>query len=420
MGAKRWEPLNETGASRKKGARNMKGLTSLTFVIVVSILILGCDRGGVIGSKPGGSGSGRHDGPPQGHPSDFFPIAPGTRWVYEIEITGGPEPIRYEEVSWPVGGGKAVRYATRGFLGRPIGGPAGKRRTYRLEMSVKGSAKTQGPLQYPKGVELAVQEDELGVFRDHKKVFWATSESGRFMTNLVVTYDPDVAPGAPGGPFGRWGQGDGSALRLIFFADKPLTQIGIGEDPVDALLFVGIDADVPEHQGTECFHFVRTVKPAENQAGRDWVHFQQGFSEDTWFARGKGLVRLEQKVNGKTSMVWRLRSFSQDGLPGIQGNTSAPTKTSRHAFIQRMPVSLKYGYGDGTTPVLGIAAAATSEGEQCVDEDGERHIKVVLKPGAEAVSTPVACFKPGPGLPLLSGAGCRPMAAGGPPDEAVW
>jgi hypothetical protein len=308
-----------------KGERNMKALTSLTCLIVVSILIVGCNRGGGIGSKQGSGplpsgqglpGGGRPDDPPKGRPSDFFPTAPGTRWAYEIELTDGLEPIRYEEVSWPVGGSKAVRYATRGFLGRLIGGRTVKLATYRLEMSVKGPATSQGPLQYPKGVELAIQEDEFGVFRDHKQVFWAVSESGRFMANLVVTYDPDLAPGAPGGPFGRWGQGDGSALRLILFADKPLTQIGIGEDPVDALLFLGTDANVPEHKGTECFHFVRTVKPADNDAAKDRAHFQQGFSEDTWFARGKGLVRLEQKVNGKTSMVWRLTSFSQAAPAG--------------------------------------------------------------------------------------------------------
>jgi len=305
-----------------------------------------------------------------------------------------------------------VRYATRGFLRTPAGGRTEKRGAYRLEMSVKGPAKAQGPLQYPRGVELAIEKDELGVFRDHKQVFWAASESGRFMANLVVTYDPDLAPGAPGGPFGRWGQGDGSALRLVFFADRPLTQIGIGEDPVDALLFLGPDANVPEYQGTECFHFVRTVKADDKRDDKDRVHFQQGFTESTWFARGKGLVRLEQRVNGKTSMLWRLKSFSRGEAAAKEGNAAAPPKAPRRTFIRSTAVSIKYEYGDGTMRAAGIAtgatferkqdnkAVATAEGAELVDEDGERLIKVALKlkPEAEAVSTLVAWFKPGAGL----------------------
>jgi len=31
------------------------------------------------------------------------------------------------------------------------------------------------------------------------------------------------------------------------------------------------------------------------------------FTEDTWFAKGIGLVRLEQKVEGKSSMTWILK-----------------------------------------------------------------------------------------------------------------
>lgn len=32
-------------------------------------------------------------------------------------------------------------------------------------------------------------------------------------------------------------------------------------------------------------------------------------TEDMWFARHKGLVRLEQKVDGQKSMTWELADF---------------------------------------------------------------------------------------------------------------
>lgn len=255
--------------------------------------------------------------PPAGHPREFFPSNVGATWIYEIEVVGGDRPLKYEEVSWPIGEDKAITYATRGIIfshRNPI--PEGGKKTYTLEISVKARAEKQGRLQYPLGVELTVAKDELGAFGDAKQVFWAITESGRFTANLVVTYDPDT-PGAPvGGGFGRWGQGDGSSMRLFFFTDRPGIGIGLKGSP-DSLVFHGLDADVKGFEGTQCLHFTRLVEagkkdkddakvPAEPARGD---RLSRAFKEEMWFGRGQGLVRLEQHVDDKPTMIWKLKSF---------------------------------------------------------------------------------------------------------------
>jgi len=67
-------------------------------------------------------------------------------------------------------------------------------------------------------------------------------------------------------------------------------------------------------QGAPCLHFVRTVKGGKMDPRvpdtPESRYLGNGFTEDTWFSKGKGLIALEQKVNGKTSMTWILKRFS--------------------------------------------------------------------------------------------------------------
>jgi len=245
--------------------------------------------------------------PPKGHPSDFFPTQPGTRWTYAIR-KGQVDPIGFTMTVWPMGAdgaGKSVGMSSRRLLYSRAA-----RDSYGLQVTVKGLAKQQGPLRYPKGVELSIDRDDLGVFDGCKQAFWAISESGRYDVTLVLTFDPQSsrAPGGGGGGFGDWGRGDGHSMRNYFFADKPGIAISLSESP-DSLLFAGVDRDLQGYEGREAFHFVRRVKPAEKEAGREWNHLDEGFREDEWFARDRGLVRLIQKIKGKTSMTMELASF---------------------------------------------------------------------------------------------------------------
>ena len=150
----------------------------------------------------------------------------------------------------------------------------------------------------------------LGSFKYYDHLFWAASSADRFIVDEVVSYPPDT-PGAPGsGAWGSWNQADGESRGLVFFADRPGTQIGYGSDPADVLLFVG-----PEScDGTPCLHFARNVRAGEPLAGvpdtPDSSYLDSSFVEDTWFAKDTGLVRLEQRVNGRLSMTWSLQRYT--------------------------------------------------------------------------------------------------------------
>lgn len=272
-----------------------KSLMLITHLLLY-MLVSGCDPNGNAQSTAQR---------PAGRPSDYFPTHIGTKWVYKIEI-GSIEPLHYRETAWPLGERRVV-YATRGRF-MPLLVDDRPKRDFVLAISVKSLAFKQGPLEYPSGVELEIEQDELGIFEYAKQVFWAIGP-GRFMSHEVVTYSPDT-PGAPtGGLWGGWGQEDGYSIRLIFFADKTGIQIGLGSDPTDKLLFEGIDTQVQYDEGTPCLHFVRQVESAKNNTEEAPGDLNQAFTEHLWFAKNKGLVRLEQRRGGKTAMVWRLVQF---------------------------------------------------------------------------------------------------------------
>jgi hypothetical protein len=253
------------------------------------------------------------EAPPHGHPSDFFPTNAGTKWTYTIDL-GEAEPLRYEVTSWPLGtgdGGKSVAFSSRGlFHGAILRERRASQTPLRLEITVKGPAKKQGPFEYPRGVELAVGADDLGVFEGVKTLYWAIGESSRYSAQLVMMRDPDSsgAPGSGSG-FGQWGRADGHSFRFFFFVDRPGIQISAGDSP-DALLFAGPDAQPASCKDSECLRLVRVVKAAERKADEKPGALDLAFREEMWFARHKGLVHLVQSIGGRMSMRWTLASFT--------------------------------------------------------------------------------------------------------------
>jgi hypothetical protein len=246
---------------------------------------------------------------PPNRPDEYFPTSVGSRWTYDITVLTAP--VSYRQVSWPIGGGRSVSYLTRGFIRGAMPGDAAKG-SFTLTIGVKSVAAAQGPLRYRRGVELAVEEDTLGVFENGKQLFLAIPE-GRFTANLVATFDSRSAPGGSTAGFA----GVGSAMRVVYFDADPMTAINVGKGSADTLLYTGLAAN-PDQPADECRHFRRVVQPAERRDHSDPVRFELGFNEESWFARGKGLVRLEQRVAEEISMIWRLRSFTP-GDAGVRG-----------------------------------------------------------------------------------------------------
>lgn len=115
---------------------------------------------------------------PIGGPRDYFPIDIGREWTYEIKI-GEVEPIFYNETMWSQGS-MTVVYSTIGRFLPLLEDMVPE--IFLLRIKVKGPAEKQGLLEYPVGVKLTIEIDELGIFEDHEEVFWAITGSGRLST----------------------------------------------------------------------------------------------------------------------------------------------------------------------------------------------------------------------------------------------
>lgn len=236
---------------------------------------------------------------------DYFPQKPGTAMSWKITLCE-VEPLNYRAVDWPKSSG-SEQYITRGRFS-PVAENFYKvfRKTFFLKLKVKGPAEKQGQLHWPVGIELAVEKDELGVYEDAKQVFLAIDNRSKFVCREVVTYSPEVLEFLTEGDWGRHGKignvGHGSAMRTLFFAGKPGEEKGIGKDPQDKLAFKGEEL-VPGLY-VKGLHFVRTVAELKGKKNFADEFLGRGFVEHTYFVKGKGLVYLEQKIGGKTSMLW--------------------------------------------------------------------------------------------------------------------
>lgn len=91
-------------------------------------------------------------------------------------------------------------------------------------------------------------------------------------------------------------------MRLLLFGAEPGTGIGLADSP-DVLYFEGIT----ECEAIPCLHFQRVVTLSDDEEGENESSIGKDFTEDTWFAKGVGLIRLEQRVEGIISMTWTLK-----------------------------------------------------------------------------------------------------------------
>ncbi len=98
-------------------------------------------------------------------------------------------------------------------------------------------------------------------------------------------------------------------MRLIFFAEEPGTSIRIGDNTSEGVLFKGVDTRVEGHRGEPLLHFVRQVSASTGDAD-EFSNLDRPFDEHMWYAKAKGLVRLEQHINSSVTMTWVLDSVS--------------------------------------------------------------------------------------------------------------
>ena len=239
----------------------------------------------------------------KGLPADFFPSQVGATWRYTIEVGTVVKPVRQYTSFWSIGGdnGRAA-YMSRGFLFGAVVGNDADKPVKVLEYRVKCKASKQGPaFSCALGVEIEVLKDELQVFRGAERVFWAITDTDRFQAQLVTVLDPSDAPG--GGGFSS----DGYSNRFIFFeSGKSGLGLGevIGDNTPEGLFFIGREAGM--------LHFQRIIDPkkADNDlVDKSFDPLRARFTEDMWYASGKGLFKLIQDYGGATSMIWSLTSY---------------------------------------------------------------------------------------------------------------
>ncbi len=82
------------------------------------------------------------------------------------------------------------------------------------------------------------------------------------------------------------------------------------KSPTDKLLFEGPDVNVESYAGQALLHYIRRVEGANGEQSES--ELDRAFAEEMWYAKGKGLVHLVQKIRGKTSMTWTLITVSKE------------------------------------------------------------------------------------------------------------
>ena len=259
-------------------------------------------------SSGNSDGFGNREGemPGIGLPSDYFPTDIGRSWTYRIEVAStNRHPVRHQISSWPYGedGLRSVR--TRGIIYNFRDEKAVDGET-KLVLRIVEKALKQGPLQYREGYKLKIERDDLNIYNDVTALYWAISTASRYEVTEVAMIDPSSSSslGSNNSPWGSMDDREGYSLSFKLFGEKPMIAIGYGDEG-DRLLFVGFD----RLDGVPCLHFQRMVDAAdrkEDTSNRGSSYFDSAFTEDVWYGKGIGLMKLIQKVDGLVTMTWTL------------------------------------------------------------------------------------------------------------------
>ena len=227
-------------------------------------------------------------------PSDFFPLHEGTRWVYQIQL-GEREPVVQQIAHWPIGSGQAQMTLNRRLVGSPSGTPS--LAVHFLEMRVKENrVETDGI------AEIDVIRDDLGIFRHAQAIQYIVDDT---TIREHIIFKPQ-AIWDPRNDFS--GREPGYSDRVILFTAEPNATLTTA-DRWDSMTFLGLNAHSPSGDTTPTMHFVRMMRPADYGLMPESARLSERVKEETWYQSGRGLVRLEQRVDGVLSMVWELKDF---------------------------------------------------------------------------------------------------------------
>jgi len=252
--------------------------------------------------------------PTVGSAAEYFPMQVGARWDYVVS-TGPAKPLWHKFVGYSVADtNQFVSMTHRGKFVPALVAPAGSK--FRLSLRVKSVATQMGPIKKGRGVEVAFDVDDLGVFEKNYNLFWHVVQDSPFAVMEVATYRSDRLRG-PQDDMGMWRKTPGFSQRGAFFSGQQGMAVSFGRGSGESLVFMGEEAGR--------LRFLRIYEKLGSE-GMD-PELNQAFQEQMWFERGKGLVRLEQKIvssslagsgiivpdqktGGTPSMTWSLVKFT--------------------------------------------------------------------------------------------------------------
>jgi hypothetical protein len=139
------------------------------------------------------------------------------------------------------------------------------------------------------GAVLEITKDDLQIFKNTRYIYWIMYDDSR-------TYQLSYYP-------------EGISTRAVFFlppygASGIMDNIFVGRE--ERVTYMGLNSKPVECQKQACMYFVREI----NKGSGTYGYVDKGFVEYQWFAKDKGLVLLEQKIDGKTSMTWTLEQYN--------------------------------------------------------------------------------------------------------------
>lgn len=233
--------------------------------------------------------------------SDYFPMEPGMRWVYDLECPTFSRTYQWNLV-WPSADGEPKMFLQR-HDGTMSGSDSGQLIYEVVESNVPPPA--LGFSTYEEGVVVQIVTDDLLKYMIFEtdasglpqmirpsQTFWVKDGTEEPTITEVQLFElPETPAEAVPGTQPR------QNVPQLFSTD-----LAAVEDVASQVMLtlVGIDTNVPGREGEACLHYVRRYGP----------EVAASYTEDLWYAKDVGLVRLEQKTAGEVMLIQNLSEFT--------------------------------------------------------------------------------------------------------------
>lgn len=221
--------------------------------------------------------------------SDYFPMDIGREWAYDIKL-GKVAPMLLEDVII-VNNNEPYNFSLVG----PIN--ANNAESYSLRMQIVEPKLEQVPSG---AVEVKILQDELGLYRFVDSIFWhkeSLSISGS-QSGVLQSYMYSVPELMAVYPYSQLKDASSvhSNRNIFIWGGGGI----VSDDKEESFFFIGMDNSISGWQGIQLAHFTRKANSDESSGSKS-------ITENYWYAPNKGLVRLEQTVEGEISMTWTLK-----------------------------------------------------------------------------------------------------------------